>query len=169
LEPAELWANPWWLCSVSLVFGLVIGSFLNVVIYRLPEGESIVSPGSRCPACRTPLTAVDNVPVFSYLWLRGRCRHCGVRISPRYPAVEAVTGLVFAGVAWRFGLGYATPLLMLFAAALITAAMIDLDHQIIPDEISLGGLLLGIFAFVKERRLQAAQATADSAAERRAA
>jgi len=122
----------------------VVGSFLNVVIHRLPRGEPIVFPSSHCPACGTPIRPIDNIPVLSYLWLRGRCRACALPISPRYPAVELTTGLVFAGIAWRFGPSVGSLLLMVFAAGLIAAAAIDLDHQIIPDEISLGGLVLGL-------------------------
>jgi leader peptidase (prepilin peptidase)/N-methyltransferase len=138
--------DPAWWSAVAFAFGLVIGSFLNVVIHRLPRGESIVFPGSHCPACDAAIHPLDNVPVLSYLWLRGRCRRCGARISWRYPAVELLTGLVFAAIAWRTGPDLATPLLMVFAAGLIAAAMIDLDHRIIPDEISLGGLVLGLVA-----------------------
>jgi leader peptidase (prepilin peptidase)/N-methyltransferase len=139
------WLDARFLVGASLCFGLVIGSFLNVVIHRLPRGESLAVPGSRCPSCGHPIRAIDNVPVLSFLWLRGRCRDCGASISWRYPAVELFTGLVFAAIAWRFGPVYATPILMLFAAGLIAAALIDFDHQIIPDEISLGGLVLGLF------------------------
>ena len=138
----------------SFAFGLVIGSFLNVVIYRLPAGESIVRPASHCPACSTPISPIDNVPLLSYLLLRGRCRHCRVRISPRYPAVELLTGCVFAGVAWRFeSLAFAGTggwplivLFMFFAAALLAAAGIDFDCRIIPDGVSLGFLPLGRLA-----------------------
>ena len=140
----EALRDPLWLCAGAFVFGLVVGSFLNVVIHRLPRDESIVSPGSRCPHCQSPIRAFDNVPVLAYLWLRARCRRCGARISARYPAVELLTGCVFAAVAWRFGASYATPVLMVFAAGLIVAALIDLDHQIIPDQISLGGLAAGL-------------------------
>lgn len=129
---------------VALLFGLVIGSFLNVVIHRLPRGESIVSPGSRCPRCSHALAAWENIPVLSYLFLRGRCRGCGVRISPRYPAIELLTGLVFAALAVRYGASPMTPLWCAFAAALIAAAFIDLDHRIIPDAISLGGLVAAL-------------------------
>ena len=125
-------------------FGLVVGSFLNVVIYRVPRGESVVRPGSRCPRCATPIAAWDNVPVLSYLWLRGRCRHCGAAISWRYPAFELVTGALFAAIAWRHGPTLEALLWMGFAAALLAAAAIDFEHQIIPDEISLGGLAAGL-------------------------
>jgi leader peptidase (prepilin peptidase)/N-methyltransferase len=131
---------------VALLFGLVVGSFLNVVVHRLPRGESIVFPGSRCPSCAAPIRPWDNVPVLSWLLLRGRCRACGARISPRYPALEAATGLVFLALAARYGASLATLLYMAFAAALLAAALIDFDHQIIPDELSLGGLFAGLVA-----------------------
>jgi len=129
--------------SVAFVFGLLVGSFLNVVIHRLPLGQSVVSPRSRCPGCETQISALDNIPVLSFLWLRGRCRHCAASISWRYPAVEALTGALFVVIAYRFGLSIHTPIWMFFAAALVVAAMIDIDHEIIPDEISLGGLAAG--------------------------
>ena len=132
---------PQFYIGASLALGLIIGSFLNVVIYRLPRGESLVRPGSRCPTCGHAVAPFDNVPVLSYLWLRGRCRSCRSRISLRYPIVELVTGLLFAAVALRYGLSPMTLVLQCFAAALIAAAMIDFDHRIIPDEISVGGLV----------------------------
>jgi len=128
----------------ALAFGLVVGSFLNVVIHRVPLGQSVVSPRSRCPGCESPIAVRDNIPVFSYILLGGRCRHCQEPISLRYPAVEALTGGLFVAMAWRFGPTPLAPLFMLFAAALVVAALIDFDHQIIPDEISLGGLAVGL-------------------------
>jgi leader peptidase (prepilin peptidase)/N-methyltransferase len=130
--------------AIALVFGLVVGSFLNVVIHRLPRGESVVRPRSRCPRCGHAISACENVPLLSYLWLRGRCRHCGVHIPPRYPAVELFTGLVFAAVALRYGATPMTPVWCAFAASLIAAAIIDFDHRIIPDEISVGGLVVAL-------------------------
>jgi len=138
--PERVWVG------FALVFGLCVGSFLNVVIHRLPRDESIVHPSSHCPNCRTPLHWFDNVPLASYLWLRGRCRGCGARISPRYPVIELVTGLLFAGVALRFGAAPMTLVGCAFAAALVATAAIDFDHQIIPDEISLGGLAIALVA-----------------------
>jgi leader peptidase (prepilin peptidase)/N-methyltransferase len=129
---------------IALAFGLLVGSFLNVVIHRVPLGESVVTPPSHCPRCDVRIKPWDNVPVLSYLWLRGRCRGCGLRIPLRYPAVELVTGLLFAAIAWRFGPTLWTPAYCLFAAALVCAAMIDHDHQIIPDSISLGGLAVAL-------------------------
>ena len=120
--------------------GLVIGSFLNVVIHRLPRGESVVHPPSHCPGCGRRIGPFENVPVLSYLWLRGRCRGCGMRISLRYPAIEVATGLVFALLVARHGVSPIAAVYLLFAAALVAAAAIDFDHRIIPDRISVGGL-----------------------------
>ena len=132
------------LLPIALTFGLLVGSFLNVVIHRLPLDLSVVFPPSHCPSCETAIKPWDNVPVLSYLWLRGRCRQCGLSISLRYPAVELLTGLLFTAIAWRFGPTWWTTLYCLFGAALIAAAMIDHDHQIIPDSISLGGLAVAL-------------------------
>lgn len=129
--------------AFSFVLGAIIGSFLNVCIYRIPAGESIVHPPSRCPACGSGIRWYQNIPILSYLLLRGRCAVCGVRISPRYPLVEALTGLLFVLVLYRFGFQWATPVYWLFAAALIVITFIDLDHQIIPDVISLPGIVVG--------------------------
>jgi leader peptidase (prepilin peptidase)/N-methyltransferase len=130
--------------AFSGALGLIVGSFLNVVIHRLPRGESIVSPGSRCPGCGHAITPLENVPVLSYLVLRGRCRGCGAHISFRYPAVELLTGTLFLAIALRYGLSPMTPLWWGFAAALVAAALIDFDYRIIPDEISLGGLVVAL-------------------------
>jgi leader peptidase (prepilin peptidase)/N-methyltransferase len=130
--------------GVAGILGLIVGSFLNVVVYRLPRGESLLRPGSHCPRCQRPVAPWDNVPVLAWLWLRGRCRQCGGRIALRYPALELLTGLLFAGVVWRLGLTAMTPLWLAFSAALVAAAAIDFDHRFIPDSISLGGLLLAL-------------------------
>ena len=132
--------------AIVAFLGLAIGSFLNVVIHRVPRRESVVSPGSRCPACGYALRAVDNVPVFSYLALRGRCRQCGVRISPRYPLVELATAALF--VLHYFVFGW-TPLLavrLLFAASLVALFAIDLEHHLLPDVITLPGIGAGLLA-----------------------
>ena len=126
------------------VLGLITGSFLNVVIHRIPRGESVVTPPSHCPGCGRPVAPWENVPVLSYLWLRGRCRGCGMRISLRYPAIELATGLLFVLLVARYGLAPITPVYLLFAAALVAAAVIDFDHRIIPDRISVGGLLVAL-------------------------
>jgi leader peptidase (prepilin peptidase)/N-methyltransferase len=140
----EMLLDPAWRSGLAFVIGLMIGSFLNVVIHRLPRGESIVFPPSHCPGCDAKIHPLDNLPLLSYAILRGRCRKCRMPISLRYPAVELVTGCAFALVAARFGPTWMSLLLMVFAAGLIAAAMIDFDTQIIPDEISLGGLVLGL-------------------------
>ena len=136
--------SPELLGAWALVLGLIVGSFLNVVIHRLPRGESLIRPRSRCPRCGCPVAPRDNVPVLSYLWLRGRCRHCRVRISLRYPAIETLTGLLFAAIALRYGATAITPVLFVFTAALVVVAAIDFDYRIIPDEISIGGGLLAV-------------------------
>jgi leader peptidase (prepilin peptidase)/N-methyltransferase len=135
---------PLFIVCVAFAFGLAVGSFLNVVIYRLPRGESLLRPGSHCPHCGNSVAPWDNVPVFAYLWLRGRCRNCRESISIRYPVVELLTGLIFAAIAWQHGATAMTPVWCSFAAALVAASVIDIDHQIIPDEISLGGLVVAL-------------------------
>ncbi len=129
---------------IAMILGLLIGSFLNVVIHRLPLGISVAFPPSHCPNCEMQIKPWDNIPVLSYVFLRGRCRGCANPISMRYPAVELVTGLLFLAIAARFGQTWWTPLHCLFVAALIAAAMIDFDHQIIPDGISMGGLAIAV-------------------------
>jgi len=138
-------SDPLELTIVSLV-GLAIGSFLNVVIHRLPRHESLVSPGSRCPSCGYQLRAIDNVPVLSYLLLAGRCRRCRTRISVRYPIVEAATAILFVLHYLVFGW---TPLLavrLLFSAALVALFAIDLEHRLLPDVITLPGIVVGLLA-----------------------
>jgi leader peptidase (prepilin peptidase)/N-methyltransferase len=130
--------------AFAFVIGALVGSFLNVVIHRLPLGESVVSPASRCPACGNAIRPWHNVPVLGWLWLRGRCHDCGIAISPRYPLVELTTAVLFALIAHRFGPSPLAWMWMGFGAALFAAAAIDADHRIIPDEISLGGLVLGL-------------------------
>lgn len=127
---------------IVLVFGLCIGSFLNVCIHRLPESQSIVRPPSSCPKCGHRIRPYDNIPIFSYLILLGRCRRCGVRISVRYPAVELLTGLMAVATILRYGPTLAGLVVFAFIAALIVITFIDLDHRIIPDVISLPGIPL---------------------------
>lgn len=134
----------WYIGLVVFIYGTVVGSFLNVLIYRLPRGLSIVKPRSHCPNCGTELRARDLVPLLSFLWQRGRCRHCGARISWRYFWVELATGLLFLGIYWRYGWSWDTLFYLLFAAALVAAFFIDLEHFLIPDGINLFMLALGI-------------------------
>ncbi|NLV71623.1 MAG: prepilin peptidase [Actinobacteria bacterium] len=139
---------PYVVYAFSLLLGLVLGSFLNVVIYRLPRHESLIRPGSRCPGCGTSIHCYDNIPVLSWLVLRGRCRACQMRISCRYPLVEAITGLAFLLAMWRFGLTWPVLVAWAFIAAMVAIAFIDYDHMIIPNKIVLPGALLGLIASV---------------------
>ncbi|HMK97387.1 MAG TPA: prepilin peptidase [Acidimicrobiales bacterium] len=116
-------------------FGLVIGSFANVVIYRVPEGRSIVKPPSACPKCGAPVRPLDNIPVLSWFLLGGRCRDCKAPISLRYPAVEALTALVFLGVGWRFGVSWTGAGQAVLAAGLVMLGLIDLDHMLLPRRV----------------------------------
>jgi len=134
------------LIAWGFCLGLVIGSFLNVVIHRLPREESVVAPRSRCPACQTPIRAWDNIPLVSFLMLRGRCRACKHPISWRYPLIEALTGILFALTVGRFGLTLQAAFLLTFLAGLIVVTFIDLDYQIIPNVITLPGIPLGLLA-----------------------
>ena len=175
-----LGASPPFFIGTCLVFGLLIGSFLNVVIYRVPvmlerqwreqcselaaNGPAtasdtpapaaapfnLVVPRSACPACKAPITAIQNIPVVSYLFLRGRCAGCGVRISPRYPAIEALTGVLSAAVAWKFGFGWPALAALVLTWFLLALTFIDVDHQLLPDNLTLPllwiGLLLSLWA-----------------------
>ncbi|KAF0190751.1 MAG: leader peptidase (prepilin peptidase) / N-methyltransferase [Gammaproteobacteria bacterium] len=179
MDAIEYFRNNTWFFSVtSGMFGLLVGSFLNVVIYRLPLmmqrewraqcaeafGSSTLSdeisgvpsspqeepafnlatPRSRCPQCGHPISAIENIPVLSYLVLRGRCKQCQTRISARYPTIELLTGLMFAVVAWHFGFSWAAGAVLLLTAGLICLTFIDIDHQLLPDNITLPLLWLGI-------------------------
>jgi leader peptidase (prepilin peptidase)/N-methyltransferase len=126
------------------VMGLCVGSFLNVVIARVPEGRSVVSPRSSCPRCGAEIPWYDNVPLISYAMLRARCRHCGEPISIRYPIVELVTGLLFALAGWHFGLGADLLAAVSLLATLVAITAIDLDRQLIPDVLSLPGIAAGL-------------------------
>lgn len=156
------------LICLVFVLGLLVGSFLNVVIYRLPvmmqsgwrrdcleylqlphepdpEPFNLLLPGSRCPACKTAIKAYQNIPVISYLFLGGKCSHCATPISIRYPLIEAFTGLCSALVAWRFGYSVALIFGLLLTWSLIALSFIDIDHQLLPDSITLPGIWLGLF------------------------
>ncbi len=157
--------------AVAAFLGLLVGSFLNVVIYRLPlmmqrewqeqcrlllsesddnaappqaDAFNLVTPRSRCPHCQRPITAVENIPLVSYLWLKGRCPGCGGHISRRYPVVEAVTAMLSGIVAWHFGFGWAAGAALLLTWGLIALTVIDFDHQLLPDSITLPLLWLGL-------------------------
>ena len=130
--------------GLLVVMGLLVGSFLNVCIWRLPREESIVRPRSHCPSCKHLIAWYDNIPLVSYVLLRARCRHCQAKISVRYPVVEALTAASFVGVVTWFGLSVVSLVYIAFVCALIVVSLVDIDHQIIPDEISVGGLVVGL-------------------------
>ncbi len=134
-------------CAVSFfVFGAVVGSFLNVVIIRVPLGESLVHPPSRCLHCGSPVKFYDNIPILSYFLLGGKCRVCRDPISFRYPLIEAITACLSVGLYLTFGLSPAVGVFFVFCAAMNAVFWIDLDHMIIPDAISLNGLPVGVIA-----------------------
>jgi leader peptidase (prepilin peptidase)/N-methyltransferase len=128
------------------VFGAIIGSFLNVVIHRVPREESIVFPNSRCPSCGGVIGFYDNVPVLSYLALAGKCRRCKERISVRYPAVELLTGILFFAVAWHDGLSAALPFDLVFTGALVALVFIDAEQMILPNAITYPGIVFAVIA-----------------------
>lgn len=154
--------------AIAAILGLIVGSFLNVVIHRLPimlerawrsqcaellgtaadtaddAPFNLATPRSRCPSCGHTIRAVENIPVLSYLWLRGRCSACGARIPARYPVIETVTALLSAVVAWHFGFGWQAAGALLLTWGLITLSVIDIDHQLLPDAITLPLLWLGL-------------------------
>src|SRR4030065_1152172 len=132
------------LTLISIIFGAMIGSFLNVCICRLPKEESIVKPGSHCPRCKTPIRFYDNIPLMSYLLLRGKCRYCQASISIQYPIIEAITALSSFFLFITFGVSLSFIYYFSFVAALIAITVIDLYHQIIPDVISLPGIVIGL-------------------------
>ena len=176
---ALLASSPAFFIGTCLVLGLIIGSFLNVVIHRLPimmerqwreqcaelerpdhaatlpatpapqERFNLIVPRSACPACKAPITALQNIPILSYLLLRGRCAKCGVHISVRYPLVEALTGILSAAVAWQLGFGWPAAAGLVLTWFLLALAFIDIDHQLLPDSLTLPllwlGLLLSLF------------------------
>ncbi len=128
------------------VLGLCLGSFLNVCIYRLPLGKSLVSPGSSCPKCGNPIRFYDNIPVLSYIILRGKCRACKANVSLRYPLVELLTGMLAVVIWIRFGWHIQAVFFFFFCACLLVITFIDIDHRIIPDIISLPGIIIGLAA-----------------------
>jgi len=128
------------------VFGALVGSFLNVCIHRIPSGESIAFPASHCPHCHEPIRPYDNIPIVSYLVLRGRCRNCAAGIALRYPLVEMLGGIAAVSSIYAYGLTAEGLLIFAFLAALIVITFIDVDHQIIPDAISIPGIFVGFAA-----------------------
>jgi leader peptidase (prepilin peptidase) / N-methyltransferase len=132
------------LASAIFITGLAFGSFLNVCIYRLPRGLSVVTPRSACPGCKQPIASYDNIPVLSWMILRGRCRNCSTRISPRYWMIELLTGLLFVACYWYFGLSLATLKYCVFAFLLLGLIFTDAETKLLPDKLTLPGLALGV-------------------------
>ena len=133
-----------WIAVVPALAGLVIGSFLNVCIHRIPRGLSVIRPRSHCPGCSKPIPAMDNIPILSFLLLKGRCRACHAPISLRYPLVEAAAAALFLGAWIRFEWSSAFVICCLFLALVLTLTVIDLYHRILPDVLTLGGLAGGV-------------------------
>ena len=142
------------LSAFIFLAGLCIGSFLNVCIWRIPRDESIVWPGSHCPACNHAIAAWDNIPLLSWLILNGKCRHCKAPISPRYFLVELLTGALFTVLWLVHGWTLQTPVYFLFAGALILGTFVDFDHLILPDRVTLGGMAAGLLLSVAFPALQ---------------
>ncbi len=134
----------WLVLTYSAVLGAVVGSFLNVCVYRWPLGQSVVRPRSRCPGCGNPIAWYDNVPIASWLVLRGRCRTCGEHISAQYPLVELATALLWLAAAARFGPSIEGLRMATFLTLLLGIALTDARHMVIPDQLSLGGMVLGL-------------------------
>ena len=132
--------------EIILIFslGLIVGSFSNVCIYRIPRNESVIYPASHCPKCRSKIKPIDNIPLLSYILLKGRCRNCKSKISIQYPIVELLTGLTYLIIYLIYGLSVQTLIYIILSSALIIIAFIDLNEQIIPDVISLPGIVIGL-------------------------
>ncbi|MBW1725814.1 MAG: prepilin peptidase [Deltaproteobacteria bacterium] len=136
-----------WIVSIIFILGMCIGSFLNVCIYRLPVSKSIVDPPrSICPDCNSHIPFYDNIPVLSYLWLKGRCRYCNTPISFRYPLVEFISGIAAVNVLFTSGVTLEGLIYFVFIASLVVITFIDIDHKIIPDIITLPGIPIGLVA-----------------------
>ncbi len=126
------------------LFGICIGSFLNVCITRIPEGISVISPGSRCPRCEMPIKPYDNIPVFGWLFLRGKCRNCGLPISPMYPIIEFLTGAIFVLTYYEFGVTFLTLKWLILSCLIITLTVTDLRVRLLPDAVTFPGATLGL-------------------------
>lgn len=131
---------------LAFIVGSIIGSFLNVCIYRIPRNISIITPSSRCPSCNMPIKAIDNIPILSYIFLAGKCRECKAKISLRYPLVESLNAILYVLTLWRFGIEWYTLVYFILCSSLIVITFIDIDFQIIPDRITIPGIFIGLIA-----------------------
>ncbi|MEW6008698.1 MAG: prepilin peptidase [Candidatus Omnitrophota bacterium] len=129
---------------IVFIFGSIVGSFLNVCIYRMPKNESIIKPASHCPNCKNPIDWYDNIPIFSFLFLGAKCRYCKQRINLRYPVVELLSAALALFLFTQFGLSVKFFIYAVLFCALIVSSFIDLEYQIIPDEISVGAIIIGL-------------------------
>ncbi len=158
---------PWLINTFAFLFGAIVGSFLNVCIWRMPRDESVIHPGSHCGSCNKPIRWYDNIPIISFFALGGRCRSCGARYSGRYVMVEALTGILFFLI-WR-QYGWTNPPLaiayLIFASGCVVAAIIDLEHYIIPDVITVGGTIVGVIYSALWPSLQVSTRMADGLTE----
>ncbi len=145
----------WLILTISTVIGLLVGSFLNVVIHRIPLGESIVSPGSACPSCLASIRPWDNIPIISFVLLGGRCRNCRQRISPSYPVVELVAALLFALIVWHHGPTWRSVGEWWFVGTMLVLAVIDARHQVLPDRITYPSLVIAMVATISQSPLLA--------------
>lgn len=134
----------WVEVAFLFVLGLLFGSFANVVIYRLPQKKSVITPRSSCPKCGKFIAWYDNIPVFSWLFLAGKCRHCKTKISFRYPLVELITGFLFAAIFFKYGYSWTTVEYLIFAWSLVVVSFIDIDLMILPDVFTLSGIVIGL-------------------------
>jgi leader peptidase (prepilin peptidase)/N-methyltransferase len=132
------------LVPALFLFGAIFGSFANVVIYRLPRGESVVAPRSRCMSCEKPISWRNNVPILAWFWLRGKCASCGARFSIRYPLVELLMASLFAGAGYAIGFNCFLLESLIFIFGLVTVSFIDIDHMILPDKFTLSGIVIGL-------------------------
>lgn len=146
----------WITLFFGFAFGTIVGSFLNVCIHRIPQDESIVTPSSHCPSCKKPISFYDNIPLISFIILRGRCRACQAPISLRYPLVEFIMGLFSVILLLRYGISFLSVIYFAFFAALTLVSFIDLSHRIIPDVISLPGIIIGVVISLFHPRLSIA-------------
>lgn len=145
---SEMLENQTYIQTVAFIMGAMIGSFANVVIYRLPLSLNLVSPRSHCAKCKTPIAWFENIPMVSFLFLRGRCRYCGISIGWIHPLIELTIGLLAMACVIRFGVTFQTFFFFTLLTALLIASMIDLEHRIIPDSISMGGAIVGFLVAV---------------------